>query len=66
MLRYLNGTVNLGLMYKKGAELPLHGYSNAINGDDVDIRKGRIGYVFLSAGAAMSWKKQSSRDSNSL
>ena len=33
-----------------------HGYSDASHGDDVDTRKGRAGYVFLSAGAAVSWK----------
>ena len=56
VLRYLKGTVNVGLMYEKGADFPVHGYSDASHGDDVDTRKGRAGYVFLSAGAAVSWK----------
>ena len=56
MLRYLKGTTNLGLMYEKGAELPVLGYSDANHGDDVDTRKGRARYVFLSGGAAVSWK----------
>ena len=29
---------------------------DASHGDDVDTRKGRTGYVFLSGGAAVSWK----------
>ena len=37
-------------------ELPVVGYSDASHGDDVDTRKGRAGYVFLSAGAVVSWK----------
>ena len=35
--------------------MPVIGYSDASHGDDVDTRKGRTGYVFLS-GAAVSWK----------
>ena len=55
-MRYLKGTVNLGLMYKKRGDLPVIGYSDASHGDDVDTRKGRTGYVFLSGGGAVSWK----------
>ena len=56
VLRYLKGTVNLGLMYEKAGDLPVHGYSDASHGDDVDTIKGKAGYVFLSARAAVSWK----------
>ena len=54
VLRYLKGTVDLGLMYKKGSDFPVMGYSDVSHGDDVDTRKGRTGYVFLSEGAAVS------------
>ena len=56
MLRYLQGTISLGLMYKRGADLPVVGYSDASHGDDSDTRRGRAGYVFLSGGAVVSWK----------
>ena len=56
MLRYLKGTLNLGLMYEKGADLKVHGYSDASHGDDIDTRKGRAGYMFQSGVAAVSWK----------
>ena len=31
------------------------GYSDAVYGSDQETKKGRSGYVFLSAGAAVSW-----------
>ena len=32
------------------------GYSDASHADDVDTKKGRAGYVVLSASAGVSWK----------
>ena len=44
MLRYVKGTVGEGL-----------GYNDASYGSDHETKKRRSGYVFLSAGAAVSW-----------
>ena len=56
VLRYLKGCVGLGLMCQKEGGPLVMGYSDASHGDDVDTRKGRTGYMFLSGGVAVSWK----------
>ena len=60
ILRYLKGTVYLGLSYKKCADGNLIGYSDADWADDVDDRHSTSGNVFLLAKGAVSWlsKKQ--------
>ena len=56
ILRYLKGTVYLGLSYKKCADEKLIGYSDG----DMDDRHSTSGNVFLLAKGAVSWlsKKQ--------
>ena len=60
ILRYLKGTVYLGLSYKKCADGNLIGYSDADWAGDVDDRHSTSGNVFLLAKGAVSWlsKKQ--------
>ena len=60
ILRYLKGTVNLGLSYKRCADGNLIGYSDADWAGDVDERHSTSGNVFLLAKGAVSWlsKKQ--------
>ena len=60
ILRYLKGTVYLGLSYKKCADGNLIGYSGADWAGDVDDRHSTSGNVFLLAKGAVSWlsKKQ--------
>ena len=60
ILRYLKGTVYLGLSYKKCADGNLIGYSDADWAGDVDDRHSTSGNVFLLARGAVSWlsKKQ--------
>ena len=60
ILRYLKGTVNLGLSYKRCADGNLIGYSDADWAGDVDDRHSTSGNVFLLAKGAVSWlsKKQ--------
>ncbi|XP_068692965.1 uncharacterized protein [Montipora capricornis] len=59
ILRYLKGTVYLGLSYKC-ADVNLIGYSDADWAGDVDDRHSTSGNVFLLAKGAVSWlsKKQ--------
>ena len=47
ILRYLKGTVYLGLSYKKSADGNLIGYSNADWAEDVDDRNYPSGNVFF-------------------
>lgn len=58
VLRYLAGTANMKLCYRK-TNRPLIGFSDANWGDLIDGRSFG-GYVFMLAGAAISWscKKQ--------
>ena len=56
VLRYVSGTVGDGLLYKRGAQVEVWGYSDAGHASCQETSKGRSGYVFLSAGAAISWR----------
>ena len=60
ILRYLKGTVSLGLSCKKCADGILTGYSAADWAGDVDDRLSTSGNVFSLARGAVSWlsKKQ--------
>ena len=52
VLRYLKGTTNFGLFYKKGGNEELVGYTDNDYAGDQDDRKSTSGYVFrLSSGA---------------
>ena len=59
-LRYLKGTVNYGLHYKKGGDGELLAFTDSDYARDVDDRKSTSGYVFLMSSGAVSWcsKKQ--------
>ena len=64
IMRYLNGTINLGLLYTiKSSEdsEKCVGYSDADWAGDLSDRKSTSGYVFQMSGAAITWrsKKQS-------
>ena len=60
VLRYIRGTLDLGLKFKNVKNLCLFGYSDADWAGDVSSRKSRTGYVFMLGGAIVSWmsKKQ--------
>lgn len=62
ILRYLRGTINFKLQFKKNPNKRLvHAYCDADWGSEIDERKSRSGFVILMAGGAVSWlsKKQS-------
>ena len=61
ILRYLKGTVNLGLLYRKGSSSSCVGFSDADWAGDINDRRSTSGYLFQLSGAAVSWrsKKQS-------
>jgi hypothetical protein len=60
ILRYLKGTVSLGVLYKKGVSADLQGWSDSDYAGDIDDRKSTSGYVFMFGSGAVSWssKKQ--------
>lgn len=59
ILRYLNGTQTLGLLYSKNStEKECVGYSDADWAGDLDDRKSVSGYMFKMSGAAVSWRSK--------
>ena len=55
VLRYLKGTASVGLLFKRGESTDIWGYVDASHTSCLDSNKGRAAYVFISAGAPVSW-----------
>ncbi|CAK9811678.1 Copia protein [Anthophora quadrimaculata] len=60
ILRYLKGTMTLGLMYKNDAT-PLFGYADADWGNCAEDRRSYSGYSFILGGAVVSWESRKQR-----
>ncbi|WVY89510.1 hypothetical protein V8G54_035024 [Vigna mungo] len=60
ILRYLKGTTELGIFYKKGGNTNVLAYSDSDFAGDLDDRRSTSGSVFLLGFGAVSWssKKQ--------
>ena len=60
ILRYVQGTPNYGILYKRGGEQKVVGFVDSDYAGDVDDRKSTSGFVFMMGGGAVSWasKKQ--------
>ena len=60
ILRYLKGTLDFGLFYRKGEKSDLIGFTDSDYVGDLDDRKSTSGYVFMMGSEAISWssKKQ--------
>ena len=60
ILRYLQGTKEFGLFFKKGEKSDLFGFTNSDYAGDSNDRKSTSGYVFMLGTGAVSWssKKQ--------
>ena len=59
VLRYLKGTENYGLFYKKGdLKGELIGYSDSDFAGDSNDRKSTSGHIFFLGGMAVSWSSQ--------
>ena len=56
ILRYLNGTKDLGLFFKKNHDPNMIGYTDAGYLSDPHNGKSQTGFVFLHGGTAISWK----------
>ena len=55
VLRYVHGSTDVGLLYKKGSQVSTWGYADVIHSSEEEAR-GPPGYVFMSGGAAISWR----------
>ncbi len=60
VLRYLKGTINYGIQYKKGGDGGVMAYTDSDYAGDAEDRKSTSGYVFLMSSGAIAWssKKQ--------
>ncbi|KAL1216602.1 Retrovirus-related Pol polyprotein from transposon TNT 1-94 [Cardamine amara subsp. amara] len=56
VLRYLQGTKEFMLTYRRSDSIEVVGYSDSDYAGCVDSRKSTFGYMFLLAGGAVSWK----------
>ena len=56
ILRYLNGTKDLGLFFQKTNDPSLIGYADAGYLSDPHNVRSQTGFVFLHGGTALSWK----------
>jgi hypothetical protein len=53
ILQYLNGTIDLGLFFRRNQESDLIGYVDAVYLSDPQNGRSQIGFVFLHKGAAI-------------
>ena len=60
VLRYLKGTRNYMLTYRKSSYLQVTGYSDSDLAGCPDTRICTLGYVYLLCGGAISWRSQKS------
>ena len=58
IMRYLVGTMCLGLLYKKNELKSCVGFSDADWAGDLDDRKSTSGYIFQLSGEAISWRSK--------
>ncbi|XP_059627567.1 secreted RxLR effector protein 161-like [Cornus florida] len=58
VLRYLQGTKDYMLTYKRTDNLEVIGYSDSDYAERMDTRKSTFGYVFMLAEGPTSWKSQ--------
>jgi hypothetical protein len=58
IMRYIRGTLKLGILYKRGKQAELIAYSDSDYGGDVDDRKSTSGYVFMLGFGAVSWSSR--------
>lgn len=60
IFRYLKGTSDFGIFYKKGRQSSFLGFTDSDYAGDIDDRKSTSGNLFLMSSGAVSWssKKQ--------
>ena len=58
IMRYLNGTIHLGLTYIRYESERLVGYSDADWAGDLDDRRSTSGYIFQLSRAPISWRSK--------
>ena len=55
VLRYIQGTKEMGLKFQRTQKFEVYGFCDSDWGGCLDTRRSTSGYVFLLGGAAVSW-----------
>lgn len=55
ILKYVRGTMDMGIRFESGNDLHFCGYSDADYAGDVTTRRSTSGYVFMLGGSVISW-----------
>ncbi|KAK3009190.1 hypothetical protein RJ639_013530 [Escallonia herrerae] len=55
ILRYVKGTLDYGIIYKKGGDCKLVGFCDADYAGDHDTRRSTTGYIFTLGSGVVSW-----------
>ncbi|CAJ2642245.1 unnamed protein product [Trifolium pratense] len=58
IMRYLKGTLELGIWYRRNEKLTLVGWSDSDYAGDLDDRKSTSGYVYMLGSSAVSWSSK--------
>lgn len=58
IFKYLNGTINFGILYTGTDGMQLIGYSDADHAGDVDSRRSTSGYIFKLGNGLVSWNSE--------
>lgn len=58
ILKYLSGTMSMGIFYQQSDKIELVGYSDSDYAGDVETRRSTSGFVFYLSGAAVTWSSQ--------
>lgn len=58
IMRYLKGTMEYGIWYKKEERAELVGYTDSDYAGDVEDSKSTSGYVFMMSGGAVAWSSR--------
>ena len=58
ILRYIKGTINMGLFFDVNSAFILQGYTNSDLGGDPNDEKSTCGYCFFVGSGAISWKSK--------
>ena len=56
VMRYLQGTKDFMLTFRRSDSLEVTGYSDSDFAECIDSRKSTFGYLFMLTGGAISWK----------
>lgn len=61
ILKYIKGTLDMGIVYKSGVDMILLGYSDADYAGDVETRRSTSGFVFMFGNGIISWGSERQR-----